>query len=612
MSKITTDSNWLTSLVDLPSDWALICCDGHKRPWNPETGRALSNWTAHDGLSAEEVQAIEPKAVGVLLGEKSGGLMTMDFDGPGAEEKFVEIFGRSSSELPQSISWTSGKDQRRQVAFIVDRELWPDLKSKAFREVHGNIVLEARWNGQQSVIAGAHPETDGYSWLPCCSPKEIPDPAVAPDWLMLPLLGMESEIQEYKNISKNTDRAIEMMAALDPTKFTSYWSWLRLGMALHSTDEGLLSDWINFCRLMPNFNEGECIDKWKSFGRYKGKPVTIASLHVWAKEAGYSSRVADQPAKGVLLPKGAKGGNVGKVSWLIEGFLARKSTVLLASEAGSGKSSLLMRAADAVEHGTLFLDQVQTNQGRVLFIQGDEPQHDTEAKLKLMELEGSCDYYFTYTTLDLNWFEEQTKKYDLIIIDSATSLLAEEGAEHEDAAFTRKLYRIGKSVSDNGSSCIITTHLKKAADGVPRTNLTVEDIAGRASIRNALQDYWGIYRNPRPEWESHFSLKCFGKRNCHAGDQWELQGDEECYWWGLQDVTDGLAPKKRRDLQAKINDWFLANPSAVSLEVLSKELNANYEHIRRVTRGMFQQGQLHRENVSRQAKGRPSLIYYLA
>jgi hypothetical protein len=77
-----------------------------------------------------------------------------------------------------------------------------------------------------------------------------------------------------------------------------------------------------------------------------------------------------------------------------------------------------MRAADAVENGTPFLDQVPTTQGRVLFIQGDEPEHDSEAKKLLMDLQGSCDYWYVYCILDLDIFEEKTKEYDLIIIDS--------------------------------------------------------------------------------------------------------------------------------------------------------------------------------------------------
>ena len=228
-----------------------------------------------------------------------------------------------------------------------------------------------------------------------------------------------------------------------------------------------------------------------------------------------------------------------------------------------------------------------------------------------MDLEGSCDYWYVYSILDLDDFEEKTKQYDLIIIYSATSILAEDGAYHEDAAFTKKLYLIQASVARNGCSCIITTHLKKAADGIPRTSLTVEDIAGRASIRNALQDYWGIYRNPNPRWDNHFSLMCFGKLNCHAGDQWELQGDEESYWWGLQDVTDGLSPKKRREFQEKIIYWFKSNPAAASLEELAKQLGISKEHVCRVTCSMFQQGSLRRERMNCPGRGRPVYTYCL-
>ncbi|MFM7455958.1 MAG: bifunctional DNA primase/polymerase, partial [Vulcanococcus sp.] len=78
----------------------------------------------------EEVQEYAPQAVGVLLGEKSGGLLAIDFDGPGSEEKFIEKFGRPSEELPQTITWRSGRTNRRQMAFVVDREYWPLLKPK--------------------------------------------------------------------------------------------------------------------------------------------------------------------------------------------------------------------------------------------------------------------------------------------------------------------------------------------------------------------------------------------------------------------------------------------------------------------------------------------------
>jgi len=98
-------SHWLNDLKNIPRDWALICCDDQKRPWDPTTGRSLKNWPEHEGLTVEEVQEYEPQAVGVLLGEKSGGLLAIDFDGPGSEEEFIETVGRTCEELRVQVKY---------------------------------------------------------------------------------------------------------------------------------------------------------------------------------------------------------------------------------------------------------------------------------------------------------------------------------------------------------------------------------------------------------------------------------------------------------------------------------------------------------------------------
>jgi hypothetical protein len=69
----------------------------------------------------------------------------------------------------------------------VDRDWWPHLRGRRVWEHNGEVCLELRWAGHQSVIAGAHPETKGYSWLPDSSPAER-EVAIAPDWLLEPLL----------------------------------------------------------------------------------------------------------------------------------------------------------------------------------------------------------------------------------------------------------------------------------------------------------------------------------------------------------------------------------------------------------------------------------------
>ncbi|MGB7564958.1 MAG: VapE domain-containing protein [Prochlorococcaceae cyanobacterium] len=65
--------------------------------------------------------------------------------------------------------------------------------------------------------------------------------------------------------------------------------WLHVGMGLHHTDEGLLSDWVDWSNGMSNFDEEECLSKWESFGRGDGDgpAVTLGTLIHMAREYGY-------------------------------------------------------------------------------------------------------------------------------------------------------------------------------------------------------------------------------------------------------------------------------------------------------------------------------------
>ena len=83
------------------------------------------------------------------------------------------------------------------------------------------------------------------------------------------------------------------------------------------------------------------------------------------------------------------GVDVGKIDWVIRDFLARGAFVLLAAEMGSGKSTLIYRAAEAIFKGSLFLDQLPTKKGKVLVIQGDEPPADANKKVSSNGIRGT-------------------------------------------------------------------------------------------------------------------------------------------------------------------------------------------------------------------------------
>ena len=159
---------------------------------------------------------------------------------------FQEIYGRPSSELPKTLAWSSGKPERRQESFIVDQDWWGDVPwGKSWRDEQENTVSELRWRSQQSAFAGAHPETSGYYQLDGCSPNEFPEATIVPDWLLMPLIDGEPKpvlTAGKKNKENGIDapRAEAMLACLPPDQFSGYWQRLKVGMALHSVDSGML------------------------------------------------------------------------------------------------------------------------------------------------------------------------------------------------------------------------------------------------------------------------------------------------------------------------------------------------------------------------------------
>ena len=236
------------------------------------------------------------KAVGLVLGEPSG-VIAIDFDGNGATAQFASVFGRSHRDLPPTVAWSSGRPNRRQLAYRVSSDLWPNLLGKrVWRDERGTTLLELRATGQQSVIAGAHPDTSGYRWVPGCSPAEQ-QVADAPDWLLEPLWRGTAQPIDTEPVSTAADipRALDLLAHI-PAR-DDYNGWLQVGMALHSVDPGLLSEWVQWSRGSTHFDEEECLRKWTSF---KGRGTSIGTLHYMAEQSGYRYRrpVTDGPTQG--------------------------------------------------------------------------------------------------------------------------------------------------------------------------------------------------------------------------------------------------------------------------------------------------------------------------
>ena len=290
------------ALAAVDSDWQLIPVGPNKRPVDPATGHNLTDW-GHTTYDVDEITALVDqspyvRAVGVVLGPPSG-IIAIDFDGRGSTAKFQQVFGRPWSDLPKTVTWSSGRPNRRQMAFRVPADLWPDLRGRRYwQSEDGRVVLELRGAGHQSVIAGEHPDTAGYVWLR--SPAEI-NTADAPDWLLEPLFKPPHEpvSADYKSpTADDVPRALAILKHIKPRD--AYAPWLDVGMALHSVDPDLLSAWVDWSRSTATFDEAECLAKWESF---KGSGLTIGTLYPYAKQDGWRPK-ADAISNRITLPNG--------------------------------------------------------------------------------------------------------------------------------------------------------------------------------------------------------------------------------------------------------------------------------------------------------------------
>jgi len=110
--------------------------------------------------------------IGLILGPLGNGICAIDFDGTTAWSWAIEH--DIDIKILKSVSWTSGKTDRCQMAFYVPKEYWPYLKTKKIVTKEPSYVgakdgegFEFRWAGGQSVLPPSiHPDTGKpYDWI---------------------------------------------------------------------------------------------------------------------------------------------------------------------------------------------------------------------------------------------------------------------------------------------------------------------------------------------------------------------------------------------------------------------------------------------------------------
>jgi hypothetical protein len=175
----------LDQLARLPEGLALVAVGANKAPY-------LSNWQRLPLSKAQmesEIQSGRCKAIGVLCGTPSSGLVFLDHDGDSCDRLIEQLSGLVLAEaLPLTVGITSGRPGRYQLIFRIPEQHWNQVVTRKLKT--GTIgkdgkaeMLEFRWDGCQSIVVGYHPMTKTYRYLPGQS-FEATEIAEAPPWLI--------------------------------------------------------------------------------------------------------------------------------------------------------------------------------------------------------------------------------------------------------------------------------------------------------------------------------------------------------------------------------------------------------------------------------------------
>ena len=285
--------NLRDELSRLPDDWGFVAVDGQKRPYQS----AWQDNPLNKDALLTELSSGRARAIGVCCGVPSGGLLFLDHDGKSASTLLAE-WGLPLSSLPRSWVVKSGRDGRMQIIYRVPEQYWDAIATRKYKT---GIIdddgkpeqVELRWNGCQSVVAGAHPQTTGYYWVNGHAPGDR-DIAEAPIGLIERMLKPQpapaparTELVQLPDPQADVDRARAYLAALNASRADDYDDWLAVGMSLHSLgDDTLLDAWEQWSAQSSKHKPSDCQRKWRSF---KKSGITLGTLGDMAKKDGWRS-----------------------------------------------------------------------------------------------------------------------------------------------------------------------------------------------------------------------------------------------------------------------------------------------------------------------------------
>lgn len=182
------------------------------------------------------------------------------------------------------------------------------------------------------------------------------------------------------------------------------------------------------------------------------------------------------------------------VEWVVEGLIPAEGTTVISGEAATFKTWLLVELGIKVAMGEKFLDQFNTSQMNVLFIDEDNGERLLKQRLELLGREENPPFYF----LSRNGFQLKEKDVDLVLniakekdiklifIDALRNVHDED--ENSSTAMSPIMNQL-KEFNKKGIAVVFVHHNRKA--NLFNKNIT-QEIRGTTAIRAFVECHIAI------------------------------------------------------------------------------------------------------------------------
>jgi AAA domain len=294
------------------------------------------------------------------------------------------------------------------------------------------------------------------------------------------------------------------------------------------------NDLISKLRKVFEESETASMQQWELIRLAKSTKITIKAL-----TALYDSWRDDQDAIEPLTLEQFRSVAPQEREWLIANVLPARTTGVVHSEAGCGKTLLFYDFAKAIASGKPW-NGYPTKQGKVLIVQTDEPASETSDRFEVNGIfEGvPSDQILVLTRWGFSqirklqrWIE--TYQPALVMIDSLTTANRRSTAEEKDSPYGHCLSDL-RDLADRYGCTIWVMHHSNRQGG----------LRGTTAIEANVSEVWRLHKPDRREdLDQYHRVLEVGKSRSGCSGNYLLRLDVDDYSWEwLGEHCPGLRP----------------------------------------------------------------------